>query len=153
MLKHIFRYCLLIFPVLCIPGCAALPQNTTYDSNTSLTVTYFGEVVHTRNPKYVSVEDFSKYIGPAGQKRIIFAADWCKSCEQLRNDLQKWDLGKNVVWVNVDERWVQSMLGGLEISGVPTLLVVETPKKEHWAHYSKRSGRGMIVLWLLNNKR
>ena len=153
MLKHLLKYCFIIFPVLSIPGCASIGKNSIESSNTTLSVTYFGEIVHTRNPNYTSVEDFAQYIHPAGQKRIIFSADWCKTCSQLRNDLKKLQLEDNIVWVNVEELWVQEMVNGFEVKGVPTLLIVETPRNGDWVYYDKKFGRSMIILWLVNNNK
>ena len=124
-------------------GCSAAPVKES--PNTSLVVTYEDKIVHRRNSKWVSREKLTQAADSKKEIFIIFGADWCKSCNLLRDAIDQANLDKEIYFLNIDEPWVAKLATMFKVSGIPTMFHVNSKSNI----IAGRQGAGPSVVYLL----
>ena len=142
----------LLFPALCLLaalGCTS-SSNIKGSPNTSLVVTYYGEEVHrrgpTKPPRWISVKQFIS-LEKEKSAIIVFGAEWCNSCQQLRVAIKQANLKEPVYYVNIDEPWVKGIIADTGIKQIPIMFYLVDGKA-----ITAKVGVNRIVMWLLINK-
>ena len=124
-------------------ACGA-PRHAT--DNTEVVTTYFGKEAQRSGGKYSSQYWIKTRIEQPGRFVVIFAAEWCKSCEILEHGIKQADLDAEIYWINIDEPWAQQVAAMMEIKNVPLAIAMNNGKEQ-----AIRLGSGPILVYLLSN--
>ena len=140
-----------IVPILCallVTSCLS-SNNIKESPNTSLVVTYNGKEVHRREAKgperWISLD---KFVSLEKEKTaiVVFGAEWCQPCRQLRIAIKQARLKQPVYYVNIDEPWAQSIIADTGIKQIPIMFYLVDGKA-----VMAKMGTNRIVMWLLIN--
>ena len=77
---------------------------------------------------------------------IVFAADWCSQCKKLYRLLQDAGIEKKIIFVDVDKTWGFLFSREMRVSGVPTLVILNSNKT-----IQSREGINKIITYLVAN--
>ncbi len=103
-------------------------------------------------PKYTSAKDFQKIlkdqVDSKNQKtiHIIFSADWCPSCAQLRKLLKSAGIEHKLIFVDVDRTWAFLLSRKIGVKGIPALAIIKKDKM-----IETRENPNKILVYLLAN--
>jgi len=139
--KFIIAISVLFFFIISFFGC----QTNTQPRNAELVVEYFGKKVHHKKPRWTSYPQLMNTIKKSEKKFLIFAADWCPSCTQLRSALDEAMLLDNVEFLNLEEPWVAHLAKSYNIKNIPFMIEID----ENNTIQEAKIGSGQIVIHLL----
>ena len=117
-MKALFLFLMLILTA----SCGSSPD---YKTNTEVIVHYNGKEVSRTGSKFLSFEKFKELAHEKGEKYIIFSARWCKSCQFLDRALKQSGHFDKVMFLDVDEQWVQQLMVVVRERNVPTMMVTD----------------------------
>jgi len=131
---------LMLLPAL-LTGC----QSNTQPRNAELVVTYFGKKIKHEKPRWTNHARLTEELKKSKKKFLIFGANWCGSCEQLRRALDEAQFTEHVEFLNIDTPWVSFLAKQYNIKNIPFMISLD---KNNTIQAGK-VGAGAIVVHLL----
>jgi len=114
-----------LFTILLATLFASCAHGPPPQRNAELIVTYEGTEVHRAGTPYKSLRQFEKILKDTTKtKYVIFSARWCDSCKFLNRALRQSGHWGAVTLIDIDEPWVRALAGEMQISNVPTMVVI-----------------------------
>ncbi len=87
-----------------------------------LIVHYEGKEVFRRDNQYTSEQELTNLLKTKQDFVIIFAADWCGACKQVKKALKQASLPKRIYFLNIDELWVQKLAALMGVKNIPLMV-------------------------------
>ena len=142
MIARIILFISAIFLLLMtIVGC----QSNTQPRNAELIVEYYGKKIKHEKPRWSSHARIMNVLKKSEKKFLIFGADWCGACNQLRRALNEAQFTEHVEFLNADTPWVAALMKQYRITGIPFMIELD---KNNIIQAGK-VGPGAIVVHLL----
>ena len=83
----------------------------------------------TRDPTaYWNKKNFAKKIWRDEKTYVVFGADWCKPCVELKSLLVDAGIADRIIYLDSSEPWVAKILTDLEYIGIPYTVVYQNGK-------------------------
>ena len=102
--------------------------------------------------QYSELDDMKKAIANAkvGEKiYLLFGADWCEPCDQLKKLLEQEKIAHKVIMLDVDRTWAFLISRDLNVQGLPTLVVLTKREGKRVTAERPRFGASPILVYLL----
>ena len=140
----------LIYLVLtCVAISCGSSQVDHSTRSAELVVHYEGKEVFRRNNAYTSEQELTNLLKTKQDFVIIFAADWCSACKQVKKALKQAKLPKRIYFLNVDELWVQKLAALMGVKNIPLMVHTNSTGNTIAAFVGPKD----ILLYLLLNFR
>jgi len=120
-------------------------QSNIQPRNSELVVEYFGKKIKHEKPRWTNHARLMNVLKKSEKKFLIFGADWCGACAQLRIALKDAQFTQHVEYLNADVPWVASLMRSYQITGIP--FMIELDKNN--VIQTGKVGPSAIVLHLL----
>ncbi|MBL97547.1 MAG: hypothetical protein CMF52_07000 [Legionellales bacterium] len=131
---------------LLLSSCSLVNTKQYKNSGSSLIVTYDGVEEYRRSKDYISEKHLVDLMESEKEFIVIFAADWCRGCKLARKAIKQANLKVNVVYINVDEKWVKKLMSIMEVRQIPLMVHINKDGKTK----ASRFGAGKIVTYLIS---
>ena len=96
---------------------------------------------------YSTKKNFDQKISRSVKTYVVFGADWCPPCVELKKLLNQAGVAKKVVFLNASESWVAEILISLEYPGIPYTVVYKDKKPTGVV----RVGKNPSLIFLIAN--
>ena len=141
-MKHLF---LLLFLLSC---------NQHYKNQAEVTVMYEGTIESYSNPAYNTEIEFKEALDDdVTPDFIIFSAEWCDNCIDLRHFLVNLGWREKVIVLNLQEDWVRYIANVIGVRSIPAMVVDNDNGNSISPIYVGQSEIGKILYEYLEKKK
>lgn len=141
-MKHLF---LLLFLLSC---------GQHYKNQAEVTVMYEGVIESYSNPAYNTEIEFKEALDDDVKPDfVIFSAEWCDNCIDLRHILVNLGWREKVIVLNLQEDWVRYIANVIGIRSIPAMVVDNDNGNSISPIYVGQSEIGKVLYEYLEKKR
>ena len=141
-MKYLF---LLLFLLSC---------NQHYKNQAEVTVMYEGTIESYSNPAYNTEIEFKEALDDdVTPDFIIFSAEWCDNCIDLRHFLVNLGWREKVIVLNLQEDWVRYIANVIGVRSIPAMVVDNDNGNSISPIYVGQSEIGKILYEYLEKKK